>query len=320
MIFKRFLYFINILTLGCIIVTTPALATPNYGDLSDGDTENIAEQLNTENAVDANAYITAYNNYSDMLSQVEAEINDLSTQINDTNNQIIQIEEKLKNNQSIIGNLIKWQYKYTKNPFIELVLGGWEDFISTLEYNNAINTQYAHVIEESNSLLQEKNNDLADLQDKQDKETALKEQLELNSNKIQSLIPDVPVGTYDTVIDAALSRLGCPYVWGATGNSSFDCSGLCIWCINQVYGSSFASKFGRTTWDFDASMQHVALKDLKPGDLVFKNISETSQHVGIYLGRQNGIDYCIHAPSPGQVVRIQKMSECGWQYGLRYSQ
>ena len=98
------------------------------------------------------------------------------------------------------------------------------------------------------------------------------------------------------------------------------CSGLCMWAINQVYGSSFESQFGRTTWDFDSSMQHISMNELKPGDLVFSHIDNNSQHVGIYIGQKDGVQYCIHAPEPGQIVRIQPMSELNWDSALRYKE
>ena len=46
--------------------------------------------------------------------------------------------------------------------------------------------------------------------------------------------PSRPVGSYDSVVGYAMSRIGCPYIWGAEGPDSFDCSGLVTWAYRQV--------------------------------------------------------------------------------------
>lgn len=92
-------------------------------------------------------------------------------------------------------------------------------------------------------------------------------------------------------VDSAYSAIGAPYVWGASGPDSFDCSGLVCWC----YGWGR----GRTTYDMIASLQSTgswktSMDQLAYGDLVFPS----DGHVGIYVG--NGM--MIHAPSPGRTV------------------
>jgi cell wall-associated NlpC family hydrolase len=110
--------------------------------------------------------------------------------------------------------------------------------------------------------------------------------------------PKVTIPTANTVgaqaLQAALSRLGDPYVWGAVGPSVFDCSGLMMWAYAQV-GISLPHYTG-SQWD---SGVHVSRNDLEPGDLVFffSNIS----HVGMYIG--NGL--MIDAPNFREVVRVE---------------
>ena len=110
--------------------------------------------------------------------------------------------------------------------------------------------------------------------------------------------PKVTIPTANTVgaqaLQAALSRLGDPYVWGAVGPSEFDCSGLVMWAYAQA-GISLPHYTG-SQWD---SGVHVSRNDLEPGDLVFffSNIS----HVGMYIG--NGL--MIDAPNFREVVRVQ---------------
>ena len=100
------------------------------------------------------------------------------------------------------------------------------------------------------------------------------------------------VGT--TALRAALTQRGKPYVWGAAGPDSYDCSGLVEWAFAQE-GISLPHYTG-SQWD---SGMHVSRADLEPGDLVFF-FSDIS-HVGIWIG--NGL--MVDAPSAGQDVQVQ---------------
>lgn len=93
----------------------------------------------------------------------------------------------------------------------------------------------------------------------------------------------------------ALAQIGKPYVWGATGPSSFDCSGLVQYAYHQV-GVSLP----RTTYAQDVVGTPVSQANLQLGDLVFFYGGE---HVGIYVGNGN----VVHAPEPGQLVKITSM-------------
>ncbi|MDR0500575.1 MAG: C40 family peptidase [Coriobacteriales bacterium] len=100
-----------------------------------------------------------------------------------------------------------------------------------------------------------------------------------------------PVGTYNSIVEAAYSRLGCPYVWAGNGPEVFDCSGLTRWCYAQV-GISIP----RTDSSQRAAASSVLPVDqAQPGDILWM-----SGHVGIAIG---GGSY-IHAPYPGGVVCI----------------
>lgn len=109
--------------------------------------------------------------------------------------------------------------------------------------------------------------------------------------------PDIVIPTANTVgaqaLQAALSRRGDPYAWGAAGPGEFDCSGLVVWAFAQE-GITLPHYTG-SLWN---SGVHVPRTALEPGDLVFffSNIS----HVGIYLGD----GYMVDAPDFGQTVRI----------------
>jgi peptidoglycan DL-endopeptidase CwlO len=92
----------------------------------------------------------------------------------------------------------------------------------------------------------------------------------------------------------ALSRLGDMYVWGGSGPSVFDCSGLVMWAYAQV-GISLEHYTG-DQWN---EGEHISRSQLEPGDLVF--FFADISHVGMYIG--NGL--MVDAPTFGQPVQIQ---------------
>lgn len=95
----------------------------------------------------------------------------------------------------------------------------------------------------------------------------------------------------------ALRKLGSPYVWGATGPNSFDCSGLVKWAYQQV-GVSLP----RTSRAMSGVGTPVPRSRLQPGDLVF--FYQPVSHVGIYVG--NG--KVVHASTSGQPVKVSSLS------------
>ncbi|MEE1750353.1 MULTISPECIES: C40 family peptidase [unclassified Streptomyces] len=98
------------------------------------------------------------------------------------------------------------------------------------------------------------------------------------------------------VLAFARAQIGKPYVWGATGPASYDCSGL-----TQAAWKSAGVDIPRTTWDQVRIGTRVATADLRPGDLVF--FYDDISHVGIYKG--DGM--MIHAPKPGADVREESI-------------
>jgi len=110
--------------------------------------------------------------------------------------------------------------------------------------------------------------------------------------------PDISIPTANTVgaqaLQAALTRVGDPYVWGAAGPGQFDCSGLVVWAFAQE-GIALPHYTG-SLWN---SGIHVARQDLEPGDLVF--FFADISHVGIYIG--NGL--MIDAPDFGVPVHVE---------------
>jgi peptidoglycan DL-endopeptidase CwlO len=100
-------------------------------------------------------------------------------------------------------------------------------------------------------------------------------------------------------LQAAESREGLPYVWGAAGPGSFDCSGLVQWSFAQA-----GVTMPRVAADQARTGPAVPVSQLQPGDLLFYHTDPTApgyiSHVAIYLG--NGL--MIQAPEPGENVEI----------------
>lgn len=100
----------------------------------------------------------------------------------------------------------------------------------------------------------------------------------------------------EKVLAFARAQIGKPYVWGATGPASYDCSGL-----TQAAWKAAGVDIPRTTWDQVKIGTRVATADLQPGDLVF--FYDDISHVGIYKG--DGM--MVHAPKPGANVREESI-------------
>ncbi|MFD8293540.1 NlpC/P60 family protein [Streptomyces lavendulae] len=113
------------------------------------------------------------------------------------------------------------------------------------------------------------------------------------------VLPDLPFdgggrssGRAMTAVMAARAAVGKPYVWGSTGPSGFDCSGLMVWSYRQA-GVSLP----RTSQAQRYAGRQVPLSQARPGDLV--TYRSDASHVAMYVG--NG--QVVHAPYPGARVR-----------------
>ena len=108
------------------------------------------------------------------------------------------------------------------------------------------------------------------------------------------------------VIDLAHKQLGKPYVWGAEGPNSFDCSGL----IYYVYKNAASITLPRTSSDQYSAGVAVSRSNLKAGDLIFSSTDGTGNitHVAIYVGDGQ----MIHAPRNGKNVEKVSINNSYW--------
>gem|GEM_PF-283236 len=109
--------------------------------------------------------------------------------------------------------------------------------------------------------------------------------------------PSVQAGI---AVAAALSRQGLPYVWGAVGPDSFDCSGLMLWAWQQA-----GIEIPRNSAAQADTLPTIPLDQLRPGDLV--TFYSPVSHVGIYVG--NGL--VLHASMPGVPIKVVPLAAAG---------
>lgn len=101
------------------------------------------------------------------------------------------------------------------------------------------------------------------------------------------------------ITNLAKQEVGKPYVWGAVGPDSFDCSGL----VQYVYAQSGVN-LPRTSQDQSKVGQTVSMNSLQPGDLLFWGSTDAPYHVAIYIGNNQ----YVNAATPEQGTILQTIS------------
>ena len=106
-----------------------------------------------------------------------------------------------------------------------------------------------------------------------------------------------PGAPHGGVVGVAYDQLGKPYVWGAEGPDSFDCSGLTMYCYRVGAGMSIT----HSSYDQANCGTPVSISELQPGDILgFRGWG----HVGLFVGG----DEFINAPQSGDVVKVSSLS------------
>ncbi|MFD6567586.1 NlpC/P60 family protein [Micromonospora profundi] len=139
---------------------------------------------------------------------------------------------------------------------------------------------------------------------------AKKKQIDAEIKKLEASLPKTTVKTAGCptingvvsekariAIKTACGKLGKPYVWGATGPNSFDCSGLTQYAYKAA-GVSLTHHTGNQ-WNEGKAISRA---DARPGDLVF--FFSDLHHVGLYLGN----DQMVHAPRAGKPVQVASIN------------
>lgn len=115
-----------------------------------------------------------------------------------------------------------------------------------------------------------------------------------------------PSNAAQAAVDAAMSKRGSPYEWGAEGPDRFDCSGLSMWAWNQA-----GVNIPRTSRQQYAALPKVSRSELRPGDLVF--FGDPIHHLGIYIGDGQ----MVEAPYTGETVRVNDINRSDYAGAAR---
>jgi cell wall-associated NlpC family hydrolase len=102
------------------------------------------------------------------------------------------------------------------------------------------------------------------------------------------------------LVAEAKKHLGAKYVYGAEGPDTFDCSGL-----TQFVAKQLGINLPRTASQQATAGKAVDKADLQPGDLVYFSDGGSVSHVGMFVGDGK----YIHAPKPGDVVKISSLND-----------
>ncbi|NYT93726.1 NlpC/P60 family protein [Salinispora sp. H7-4] len=150
-------------------------------------------------------------------------------------------------------------------------------------------------------------------QDKQESELAArKKQIDTEITRLKDSLPVTTVSTPQcptingvvseaarTAIRTACAQVGDPYVWGATGPNSFDCSGLTQYAYKAA--GVYLTHYTGAQWN---EGQAISRSEARPGDLVFFSSPSNLHHVGLYLGN----DQMVHAPRTGKPVMVSSIN------------
>lgn len=138
---------------------------------------------------------------------------------------------------------------------------------------------------------------------------------------VNGILQSLPANTYGSaIVQAALTKVGSKYVWGANGPDQFDCSGFVYWCLRESgysnAGALHTSAAGQAEYCFNRGWL-ISQSDLQPGDIVFwQNATCTKgdrwneiHHTGIYIGEGKVIEA---SSSKGCVIIRNLWSSAGY--------
>lgn len=159
-------------------------------------------------------------------------------------------------------------------------------------------------------------------QDQQESELAArKKQIDAEIKRLKDSLPVTTVSTQQcptingvvseaarTAIQTACAQVGDPYVWGAAGPNSFDCSGLTQYAYKAA--GVYLTHHTGAQWN---QGQAVSRSDARPGDLVFFSSPSNLHHVGLYLGNNQ----MVHAPRTGKPVMVASIYNMPGVAGFR---
>jgi len=284
-----------------VLPSSTALAQPSRDELR----EQIQEA--------EEAFQLAVEEYNDARARLE----ELQAQAEELNNQLAPLQEQIDAAYAETGQMAETMFRGGNASIIESLLssGSPTTFLEQLATVNWLAANRSEAI----AHLQELNAQLLDERAQIDQliaeQTALEQELSDRRNQLEAEVdrltdmyedtygstpasnsggnPPPPPPGANAIVQFAYAQLGEPYVFGAAGPDQWDCSGLTMRAYAQI-GVSLAHSVRR-------QREQLAYVDSpSPGDLIFY---QGLGHVGIYVG--DGMS--IHAPKPGDVVKLAPM-------------
>lgn len=296
-----------------IISICLCLCLPTVAFADESLEEKTAKVLNEINELN-----TRINQLEENYTEAIAERDEIRQQMDEIEKQIEAKTAEISLLQERLGTRVSQIYRNGQMSFLDVFLGvdSFEAFASNWELYQRINSQDARLIQEvkemretieqeqakyaaleqeaiekiavaayskteAEELLKEAEQVYADLSAEAERIVAQVEERQGEINRNAEI-----VATGNAIVDRAYGELGKPYVWGAVGPHSYDCSGLVSYCI-----SGQNTRLGTTS----TFMTWSRVSDPIPGD-----ICTNDHHCGIYIG--NG--QMIHAPRSGDVIKI----------------
>lgn len=282
-----------------------------------------------ENNTTVDATNTIITNIENSINTLEKEIESNNSDITNLNSEISKLykeetllKDTLDKQQEKLDICLRQVYKNNNvNPYLTAIFTSksFSNMLSQVYTTSQLVSYQNGIIDDVKETLTEIDKNKEELNLKKEKITNLKKsndekliKLKAQTNSISELLPkssnysneltttinNAP-SQVQNIIEYAYKFIGTPYVWGATGPSSFDCSGF----VQYVY-KKFGINLPRTTYEQINIGTPISRSDLQPGDLVFEfGTSSSPEHVGIYVG--NG--EIINAVKPGVGVAVSKI-------------
>ncbi|MGG7144675.1 NlpC/P60 family protein [Clostridium nigeriense] len=249
-------------------------------------------------------------NLDKKVASLEEKSNEIAKINDETNKTLAEFEAKKNEQEDLIAQAQAEQEKFDAEYLSVSERSLVESQIETLgsssdisELKSAINQLISirdnqplkspTVIEEVNNAIESGTARIEDLQ----AQAAISDTTNSSNNSTITPNRGQTSSSGNAIVDYAYTLMGTPYVYGATGPNSFDCSGF----TSYVYRNAAGIEITRTTYSQLGVGTSVSYNELQPGDLVF---TYGSDHVGIYVG--NG--QYIHAPQPGESVKVSPVT------------
>ena len=305
-----------VLVAGLAVPTTVALAEPTAAEKQ----AEAQQALNKLNEMQQKLDEASNNYYTAIDEQKAAE-----KKVEEAQEKVDQKTREIEGYQEKLGTRARDMYRSGNTGFLDVILGAssFEQFATTWNTLERLNENDAELVTETKNAREELENakqeaeeqaevaankaaeaksvkDEAEAAEKARQEAAAREAAAAaaaSKNNGGGTVDNSAVQTVtgNTVVDRAYAQLGKPYVWGAAGPNSFDCSGLVGYCITGKMGNHWCTTYTMASWKRVTNPQ--------PGDFCLN-----SHHTGVYIG--NG--QMIHAPRTGDVVKISAVHSGMW--------